>query len=276
LASDGSDAVTESSQPTLRLIYRAAPGGNRKRRPDWFSKWVCLGSFLRAVEQLPPGSADVMFYCDGPLAEEVTSAMTRFGKVEVLDRLGNSKSYLHALAAVTDPSLPAHDGIYFIEDDYLHLPDALTSLSAALAEAAPRSYLTLYDHPDRYARTDDLRPPGRAAELLGGQHWVRVESTNMTFATTVGTLRRDRILHWGFARYTGYPHDRALWRTVLGLGLRRPLRWVIGRRSLLGAVPTLATHGDDGMLAPTVDWADVAASTRAWMGEHGLDTEVDW
>jgi hypothetical protein len=268
--------MTADAPATLRVIYRAAPGGNRKQRPDWFSKWLCLGTFLRAADRLPPDALDLRFFCDGPLPEPVASAMTRFGKVEVLDRLGNSKSYLYALQAVTDASLPRGDGVYLVEDDYLHLPDALTSLAAALAEAPRGSYLTLYDHPDRYTRTDDLRPPGRAAAILGARHWLSVESTNMTFATTVGTLRRDRIIHWGFARFTGYPHDRALWRTLLGLGVRRPLRWALGRRSLLGAVPALATHCDDGMLAPTVDWAEVAASTRRWMAENGLGEEVDW
>lgn len=260
----------------LRILYRAAPGANRKHRPDWFTKWLCLCSFLRAADQLPERGRDLAFFCDGTLPQEVESTMRRFGRVETMDRLGNSKSYLHVLRKATDAALPAGDGVYLVEDDYLHLPDALTTLSEALDEAPVGSYLTLYDHPDRYARRDDLRPPGRAVELLGSRHWLRVESTNMTFATTVGTLRRDRRAHWAFARFTNYPHDRALWRTVQGLGGRRPARWAFGSRSLLGAVPALATHCDDGMLAPTVDWADVAESTRAWMKENGMENEVGW
>jgi hypothetical protein len=260
----------------LRILYRAAPGGNRKTRPPWFSKWLCLGSFLRAAEALPPGTIDLVFLCDGPLHPSVSSAMTRFGQVEVLGRLGNSRSYLHALRTATAPAVLPGDGIYLVEDDYLHLPGALTGLASALAQAPDGTYLTLYDHPDRYGRADDLRPPGRAVELLGGRHWLRVESTNMTFATSVGTLRRDRRIHWASAGFTGYPHDRALWRTIQGLGGRRPVRWAFGPRSLLGALPALATHCDDGMLAPTVDWDDVVTSTRTWMAAHGLDEEVDW
>ena len=261
---------------TLRVLYRAAPGANRKHRPDWFTKWLCLGSFLRAVQQLPPGSCELAFFCDGMLPEEVESTMRRFGSVEVLDRLGNSKSYLHVLAKATDAALPASDGVYLVEDDYLHLPNALSTLSGTLEAAPSGSYLTLYDHPDRYELSDDLRPPGRAVELLGSRHWLRVESTNMTFATTVATLRLDRRAHWACARFTNYPHDRALWRTVQGLGGRRPVRWAFGRRALFGALPSLATHCDDGMLAPTVDWASEAESTRAWMEENRMDSEVGW
>ncbi|MDQ4091405.1 MAG: hypothetical protein M3163_14055 [Actinomycetota bacterium] len=262
--------------PALRVLYRAAPGGNRKTRPPWFSKWVCLGSFLRAVDELPDGAVDLTFMCDGPLDPVVVAAMNRYGKVEVLNRLGNSKSYLHAVQSVTEATLPDESGVYLVEDDYLHLPDALSGLSAVLAEASAGTYLTLYDHPDRYTRTDDLPPRGRGVELLGGRHWRRVESTNMTFATTVGTLRRDRRMHWASARFTGYPHDRALWRTVQGLGWRRPARWAFGRRVLLGALPALATHCDDGMLAPTIDWHEVATATKQWMAAHGLDEAVDW
>lgn len=271
------DSQTALDPPSvLHIIYRAAPGGNRKTRPPWFTKWLCLGSFLRAVEEMAPDGVDITFVCDGLLPPEVAATMTRYGKVQVLDGLGNSRSYLHALELATDPSRSGRDCIYFVEDDYLHLPGALSTLAAALADAQPGSYFTLYDHPDRYARTDDLRSRGRAAELLGGRHWLRVESTNMTFATTVETLRRDRPMHWAFARFTGYPHDRAMWRTVQGLAMRWPVRWAFGRRSLLGAVPTLATHCDDGMVAPTVDWDEVATSTRVWMHASGLDQEVEW
>lgn len=259
----------------IQAIYRATPASNKKHRPEWFMKRSCLGSFLRAAEVGGIGHASILFLCDGPLPEGVVSTMERRGRVEQLGGIGNSQSYLAALRRAVCSGLASDDIVYFVEDDYLHAPDALTCLGRAIADAPSGSYMTLYDHPDRYRQSDDLRTPGRAVELFGDRHCRRVESTNMTFAARVGTLRRDRRLLALAARYTGYPHDRAMWRALQGLGPYLPLR-TRGRRVLFGAVPSLATHVEPDALAPGIDWRQLSDDADEWLSTEREAEGVRW
>lgn len=257
---------------SLHVVYRASPGPG-KNRPDGFSKAQCLLTFFRAFEQLD--QASITFLVDGDIPGDALAAMADFGSVERLSGAGNCGSYLRAL----DVALSARrreSYLYFCEDDYLHTPDALMAFVAALAEADPSTYLTLYDHPDRYRRTDDLVVPGRQLELLGGLHWRAVESSAMTFGSTTDTIRRDEAILRLAARFTRYPHDRAMWRTLQGLGVRRPVRWFRGRRRLLSPVPALATHVEAGMMSNAVPWTETALEAETWADERGLHLLRDW
>jgi hypothetical protein len=259
---------------SLHVVYRACAAGNGKRRPTFFSKWGCLMSFLRATNEIP--ECDVTFLCDSELPSAATAAMRPVGHLEYLGGVGNSRSYLAAVARLTESGLDDESLVYLCEDDYLYLPDALATLVAAGRDLDPGGYLTLYDHPDRYRRDDDLAIPGAGMAVLGGHHWRQVESTNMTFGTHVGTLRRDHRLHHLVAAHTSYPHDRELWRTLQGLGIRRPVRWLRGERPLFGAIPSLATHMEAEQLAPAVQWEKVAAASLEWAESQEMAEAHDW
>lgn len=260
---------------TLHVVYRAAPVGNKRCRPDGFSKWTSLLSLLRSAEACT--EVRLRFVCDGPLPDQVRAVMGQFGDVEQLGGLGNSRSYRHVVAMLAESDAASDDIGYLCEDDYLHLPDALSALHRIQERLALGTYVTLYDHPDRYHRRDDLPIPGRGIELFDGRHWRAVESTAMTFGASIETLRSDRFLLDLAARYTRYPHDRAMWRTLQGLGVRRPVRWARRpARRLLSAVPGLATHMEVDALSPGVDWLDVQAGSRAWAAERGLPEVEGW
>jgi len=260
---------------TLHVVYRAAPVGNKRARPPGFSKWNCLLSFLRAADACP--SVNLQFVCDGPVPEEVGRVMAAFGSVERLGGVGNSSSYRHVVARMAKLDGDADDVGYLCEDDYLHLPNALQALEAARADLTFGTYLSLYDHPDRYRRVDDLQPAGRAVELWGQRHWRAVESTAMTFGASLATIRADRFLLDLAARFTHYPHDRAMWRVLQGLGVRRPVGWFRRpRRRLLSTVPGLATHMEIDGLSAGVDWKEVAAEACLWAGERALPEVDGW
>jgi hypothetical protein len=261
---------------SLHVAVRAAPNSNGKPRPEWFSKWVCVLSLLRSLERLPRGTAKLSFFCDGQIPPGVRESMAAHGPVVELGGLGNSRSFRHCLGTVTAREHSGTDHVYLVEDDWLHQPDSLVCLTAALAESDPGDYLTLYDHPDRYTRGDDLRVRGRPVELFGSRHWRVVESTNMSFAASVATIRADRRILTLAASIRSYPLDRQMWHTVQGLGGRTPLRWIRGGRRLLSPIPSLATHCEPHVLAPLVDWELVAVETRAWARDAGLAEEVGW
>ena len=201
--------------------------------------------------------------------------MAAFGEVSRLPGIGNSRSYLAALERALMLGRD-DDLLYLCEDDYLYVPSAFEELVRAAKDVPQGTYLTLYDHPDRYTRTDDARTPGQPVAVFGDRHWRRVESTNMTFAVGTATLRPDQPVHQLFARYSSYPHDRAMWRTLQALGVRRPLSLIRPRRQLFGAVPTLATHVEQQQLAPLVDWQEVAHKSLAWASDGPLSAVDGW
>lgn len=89
---------------------------------------------------------------------------------------------------------------------------------------------------------------GTSVWLSRAGHWKRTNSTTMTFATRLRTLREDYPLMAPFVAGT-HPHDFHLWLTLAH----------VNRRLLVSAVPAFSTHGETEFLSPCVDWAKVAA-----------------
>jgi len=244
----------------IHALYRSSAAVNRKNRPGFFDKETALASFLRAAREAGP-AVEVVFLNDGPLPGRVAGWMREAGEVVEAAGLGNSGSYRRALAEALARDWPETDLVYLVEDDYLHLPPALSILAEASTEIPRASYFTLYDHPDRYRRADDADRGRTRMFLGGGRHWRSVESTCLTYAARLGALRRDAWIHRWKSRGT-VPLDRDIWRAVQGLAR---YRWRFPRRLLVSPLPSLATHLEREHLAPGVDWAEAAAEARAWM-----------
>ena len=85
--------------------------------------------------------------------------------------------------------------VYFVEDDYLHLPHAPTLLREGAAAA---EYVTLYDHPDKYRLEYCFGEVSKVVRTRSS-HWRYTVSTCLTFASTAGQLRRDQALWLDFA-----------------------------------------------------------------------------
>lgn len=258
---------------TIQVVLRCAGRPSRKVRPGWFSKSLCLASLIRAAEH--HGDVGFTFVCDGALPPAIVHLMSETGRVVDLGGRGNSASYRASTRIAAQ--VPGADTIlcYVCEDDYLHVPLALVNLASAESLAPKNAYLTLYDHPDRYRRSDDLRLPDIAPFNAGHHEWRVVESTTMTFATVKRTLIQDRLLHSAVA-VGSYPRDRFLWRSIQGLGLRRPLRILFPGRSLFAVRPGLAVHCEEEALSSGVDWALEAQDSRAWALERGIPLVEDW
>ncbi len=213
---------------------------------------LCLMSFLGAFERVRD-RADITFVNDGPMPDDRLAIMGQWGRIVSFPGLGNSPSYRQALALAI--AHPADSLVYFAEDDYLYTRQALEKLLAAFDELPEADYVTLFDHLDRYTRTDDARGGYSRLYLAGGIHWRTVESTCMTFGARTGRLRSDSWIH-RLGTVPKTPRDRTIWRCTQG---EKEFFWKFPKRTLIGPVPSLATHMDPEGLAPNVDWERVAA-----------------
>jgi hypothetical protein len=134
--------------------------------------------------------------------------------------------------------------IYFIENDYLHKPGSQKTIQEAFELGA--DFVSLYDHPDKYV--DGVNPyveeGGEITKVFLSKscHWKLTNSTTMTFAAKVGTLKKyESILR----KYTSttHPDDFKMW-----VELRKQ------EASLITPLPGYATHGETAWLSPLNNW----------------------
>jgi hypothetical protein len=136
--------------------------------------------------------------------------------------------------------------VYFLEDDYLHIPHSFDYLREA-AECNYTDYLTLYDNPDKYS--NEINPyvthEGESSIVYwcGHRHWKETNSTTMTFAAFSDVLKKDKKIFWN---WTNGQHP---WDFILFTDLRK----VNGRR-LSCPIPSCSTHGETTTLAEGIDW----------------------
>lgn len=245
----------------LFILYRSTGGDNRKDRPPYYSKLLCLRSFLRAFERVRE-RASVTFVNDGPMPDNRPAIMAEWGQVVSFPGLGNSWSYRRALVMAL--ALPEDSLVYFAEDDYLYTDAAFVKLLDVFEALPAVDYVTLFDNFDRYTRRDDARGGYSRVFLAGGLHWRTVESACMTYGARTARLKRDAWIH-RLGTISNSPADRFIWRCAQG---EKWFFWKFPKRTLVGPLPSLATHMHAPGLAPNVDWERVAQDTDGWWRQH--------
>jgi hypothetical protein len=267
----------ESSAPVidLAIAYRVYPRVSPTPAiyPDDKFRLVetCLDSFKRALGSLRIKMWVLLDGCP-PIYEELFRAYFREDEIEVihLDSVGNEATFamqVDLLAGQTVANL-----VYFAEDDYFYLPNAMVELVEFARNGKDIEFITPYDHPDRYE--DSTRGQRSLVRISGGRHWRTTSSTCLTFLASRKALIQNRSLFKSFRRGA---EDCAIWQAITQKAGLFDLRvhaatttrfkiwmktWLLGyKRVIFGRsyrlwspIPSVATHMALPYLAPTVDW----------------------
>lgn len=262
---------------TRVIVYRISSGGYAKAKPDYITKESCFLNFIRellvARSEAPKESYQLYIIEDNCKPE--LKAYVR----KVIDtlRVGSSVAVKIAESSIghgagsfvlgvhlvlKDKTLENDDAVYFLEDDYLHVPKGLNKIFE-IVESGFAQYSTGYDHPDKYGTFDTtlnrFNSPNPFVDVLSGSelatevylidgyHWKKTHSTTMTFCTSIKTLKEDFDTCIGPFVSGTHPEDFDMW-TALEL---------VQKRRLVSPVPSLSTHGETAWLAPCVDWAPI-------------------
>ena len=207
----------------MRIIYRISDTGYNKVKPDYITNENCLANATKEFD-------DVIW---SVIADNVSSDTKK----------GNGAATFNL---ALDEALTYEDDetIYFIENDYLHKPGSQKTIQEAFELGA--DFVSLYDHPDKYV--DGVNPyveeGGEITKVFLSKscHWKLTNSTTMTFAAKVGTLKKyESILR----KYTSttHPDDFKMW-----VELRKQ------EASLITPLPGYATHGETAWLSPLNNW----------------------
>ena len=214
----------------------ARPSPNR---PDWFDKWKCLKNFTQVFNH-----RDIAIIADGVTDEVWEHLNATYPTLDLhrTDYKCNAGAFLYSV----DLALGLLDDtiVYFVEDDYIHHEGSDLILEQGLSICP---YVSLYDHPDKYAS-----PTPSRIFMTDDVHWRTTGSTTMTFATRVGSLRQDKDL---FYKWCGgddkWTHDFQLFTAISET------------KGLITPIPGYATHCDTWVIGHMVDWKDVLDRTTS-------------
>lgn len=219
----------------MKIYYRLSDGSYPKVRFQNATKENCFKNFLRYCLD----DADQLFvYADNVTSETWHNLWLWIdGRANITRLRSAAGSSAASFRLVLGEALKGSDEeiVWFQEDDYAHLPGSRTILLEGLERA---DYVTLYTHPDKFIPASKGGNPligDDAAEetkvfVTKSSYWMMTNSTTMTFATQVRTLREDQALWW---KYTegNYPQDMQIFLELRQRG-----------RGLIQPIPTKATH----------------------------------
>ena len=250
-------------------IYRISDNSNpEKVKPEYASKENCLKNFVREF-----GRKNLIVICDN-VTDDTFNMVKKYTEEENVYRTenGNTGSFLVSwnLAYRLIDQYGEDNIFYFVEDDYIHRRGSKNILLEAFNDLNA-SYVSLYDHPDKYMNTKDKRfvwghgkvdiddkgvrkpsiiyntPSPCNLYISKSTHWRTVSSTTMTWATTGKNIIDDysdmNKLHTGK-------------RLPMGGDTFRMLK--DKEKELISCLPGYAAHAEERWLPYFVNWEEEA------------------
>jgi hypothetical protein len=226
----------------MKVIYRISDAGYSKVKPDYISNENCLKNFISVF-----GNQNLHIIADN-CSEDTLKMITKYvhpNSIETVSVGHGAGTFNLAL----DMALGFDDEtiIYFVENDYLHKPGSDKVLIEGLQIGY--NYVALYDHPDKYMNGANpfVEDGGEVTRVMLSEscHWKITNSTTMTFAAQVKTLKEDESI---LREYTkgSYPRDFEMF-----LALREK------QHGLITPIPGYSTHGETAWLSPLIDWSAI-------------------
>jgi hypothetical protein len=228
----------------MKIIYRISDNGYYKIKPPYIDNERCLKNFCNIF-----GNDIVLIAdnCSNSTIDMINNYIdpSNIIKVSIGNGAGTFKLALDNALLWDDDEI-----VYFVENDYIHDKHADKVLLEGFNLGAP--FVSLYDHPDKYMDPSCGGNPycsGGAEEtrvyLTQSCHWKITNSTTMTFAAKVSTLKRTESI---LRKHTSgtHPSDFNLW-----IDLRKI------NELLITPIPGYSTHGESAWLSPLKKWQDL-------------------
>ena len=229
----------------MRIIYRISDVGYNKVKPDYINNENCLANATKEFDD------SIWSVIADNVSEDTNNMIQKYVTRDCIlyTEKGNGAATFNL---ALDEALMYDDDeiVYFIENDYLHKPGSEEVIKEAFELGA--SFVSLYDHPDKYMIPEKGGNPyceGGAEDTrvykTDSVHWKITNSTTMTFASKVSTLKRvEPILR----KWTSgiHPDD---FQMFLDLRSQNEL--------LITPIPGYSTHGETAWLSPFTDWKKI-------------------
>lgn len=223
----------------MKIIYRISDTGYNKVKPDYITNENCLKNFYNVFKD-----HDIQIIADNCSDSTLLMIQKYIEPIDIKQvSIGHGAGTFNL---ALDEALKLEDDeiVYFVENDYIHLPNSAQILEEGFKLGAP--YVTLYLHPDKFI------PPfqgGNPEVDVDGGYLTRIyrgetqlfgmfNSTTMTFAARVKSLREDEAILRKWTNGT-HPNDFKMFLELRDNG-----------KALLCPLNTFSTHGESMWLAP--------------------------
>jgi hypothetical protein len=232
----------------MKIIYRISDAGYSKVKPDYVTNEACLKNFCNVFFD---NIYDILIIADNT-SQKTNDMIQKYisrDQIQYISVGHGAGTFNLAL----DEALKGRDDevVYFVENDYLHRQQSPKIINEGLSLGA--SFVSLYDHPDKYLDPSKGGNPyceGGAeytrVYLTDSCHWKITNSTTMTFASTVATLKRIEPILRKHTNQGHYPDD---FKMFLDLREQNEL--------LVTPLPGYSTHGETAWLSPLTDWSQI-------------------
>jgi hypothetical protein len=224
----------------MKIIYRISDVGYNKVKPHYINNENCLENASQVFDK-----ADWLVIadnCSQSTLDIISKYQSNIIKVSVGHGAGTFNLALDEALKYNDTEI-----VYFLENDYLHKPGSQDILLEGFNTGA--NYVALYDHPDKYidGANPEVIDGGEITRvvLTNSCHWKLTNSTTMTFASKVKTLKQDEEILRDYTKGT-YPRDFEMFLALRDKG-----------RSLITSIPGYSTHGETAWLTPLTDWSKI-------------------
>lgn len=223
----------------MKIIYRISDAGYNKVKPDYINNETCLANATKIFKD-----EDWSIIADN-VSKETSDMIEKYKSKDHIyyASVGNGAATFNL---ALDEALTYGDGeiVYFIENDYIHLPNSPKIIEEGIKLGAP--YVTLYLHPDKFIPPQQGGNPevdetgGYLTRIYRGETELfgMFNSTTMTFASTVKNLKEDEEILRKWTSET-HPNDFQMFLELRGKG-----------KALMCPLNTYSTHGETQWLAP--------------------------
>lgn len=230
----------------MRIIYRISDTGYNKVKPDYINNENCLANATKEFDD------SIWSVIADNVSEDTNNMIQKYVTRNCIlyTEKGNGAATFNL---ALDEALTYDDDeiIYFLENDYLHKPGSQKIIKEAFELGA--SFVSLYDHPDKYIGPSKGGNPyceGGAEDTrvykTDSVHWKITNSTTMTFAAKVSTLKKNEEI---IRKHTSETHPNDF---QMFLELRE------NNELLITPLPGYSTHGETAWLSPFVNWKKIS------------------
>tara|TARA_R110001632_G_scaffold86279_1_gene188548 strand:+ start:1094 stop:1789 length:696 start_codon:yes stop_codon:yes gene_type:complete len=231
----------------MKVIYRISDTGYNKVKPNYINNEKCLSNFCWVFSDIHDTS-DILVMADNvsdQTRKMIQQHEVRIDHVNVGHGAGTFNLALDIALSYDDDEI-----VYFVENDYIHKPGSHEIIKEGFELGA--SFVSLYDHPDKYLDPSQGGNPycegggeDTRVYLTDSCHWKITNSTTMTFAAKVSTLKRVVPI---LRKHTSgkHPNDFHMFMELREQG-----------ELLITPIPGYATHGETAWLSPLTDWSKV-------------------